>query len=128
MEDIISNKQNIWTSSEVHENYLLHGGKGSRKTVFAKLQKQFDDKLVVFFAPGFSSLLVFRDTVPSVFKHVDDNDDNISKAIHRVKKPVHDKKKYIIRVVRQTGINSVSATLISLLENLSDDPWFKMPS
>ena len=31
----------------------------------------------------------------------------------------------------QTGINFVSATLISLLEmleNLSDDPWFKLPS
>ena len=26
------------------------------------------------------------------------------------------------------GINSVSAALISLLENLSDDPWFKLPS
>ena len=50
VEDIISNKSNIWTSSEVHENYLLHGGKGCRKAVFAKLQKHFDDKLVVFSA------------------------------------------------------------------------------
>ena len=50
MEDIISNKSNIWTSSEVYENYLLHGGKGCRKAVFAKLQKHFDDKLVVFSA------------------------------------------------------------------------------
>ena len=38
-EDIISNMSNIWTSSEVHENYLLHGGKGCRKTVFAKLSR-----------------------------------------------------------------------------------------
>ena len=112
----------------MHENYLLHGGKGCRKTVFAKLQKHFDDKSVVFSAPGLSSLLVFRDTVPNVFKLVDDNDDdgmiqNISKAIHReYKNLVHDKNKYTIRVDKQTGINSVSATLISLLENLSDDP------
>ena len=89
MEDI-SNKPNIWTSSKVHENYLLHGGKGCRKAVFAKLQKHFDDKLVVFSAPGLSSLSVFRNTVPSVFKLVDDNDDegmiqNISKAIHRLR-------------------------------------------
>ena len=76
MEDIISNKSNIWTSRKVHENYLLHGGKGCRKTVFAKLQKHFDDKSVVFSAPGLSSLLVFHDTVPSVFKLVDDNDDD----------------------------------------------------
>ena len=52
------------------------------------MHKHFDDKLVVFSAPGLSSLLVFHDTVPSVFKLVDHNDDdgmikNISKAIHR---------------------------------------------
>ena len=63
VEDIISNKPNIWTSSEVHENYLLHGGKGCRIAVFAKLQKHFDDKYVVFSAPGLSILLVLHDTV-----------------------------------------------------------------
>ena len=111
LEDIISNKSNSWTSSEVHENYLLHGGKGCRKAVFAKLQKHFDDKLVVFSAPGLSSLLVFRDTVPSLFKLVDGNDDdgmiqNISKAIHReCKNLLHDKNKYTNRVDKQTGIN-----------------------
>ena len=68
VEDIISKKSNIWTSSEVHENYLLHGGKGFCKAVFAKLQKHFDDMLVVFSSSGLSSLLVFHDTVPSVFK------------------------------------------------------------
>ena len=88
MEDIISNKSKIWTSSEVHENCLLHGGEGCRKAVLAKLQKHFGDELVVFSAPGLSSLLVFRDAVPSVFKLVDDSDDdgmihNISKAIHK---------------------------------------------
>ena len=77
---------------------------------------------------------MFRDPVPNVFKLVDDNDDdgmiqNISKAIPReCKHLVHDKNKYTIRVDKQTGINSVSATLISLLENLSDNPWFKLPS
>ena len=81
-----------------------------------------------------SSLLVFCDTVPSVFKLVDDNDDdgmipNISKAIHEeCKNLVHDKNKYTIRIDKQTGIKSVSATLISLLENMSDNPWFKLPS
>ena len=112
---------NIWTSGEVHESYLLHGGKGCLKAVFAKLQKYFDDKLVLFSAPGLSSLFVLRDTIPSVFKLVDDNDDdgmiqNISKAIHReCKNLVHDKNKYTIRVDKQTGINSVSATIISVL-------------
>ena len=120
VEDIISNKSNIWTSSEVHENYLLHGGKGCRKAVF--LQKHFDDKLFIFSAPGLSSLLVFCDTVPSVFKLIDDNDDdgmiqNISKAIHReCKNLMHDKNKYTIQVDKQTGINSVSAALISMLK------------
>ena len=69
-----------------------------------------------------------------MFKLVDDNDDNgmiqnISKAIHReCKNHVHDKNQYRIQVDKQTGSNSVSATYISLLENLSDDPWFKLPS
>ena len=69
-----------------------------------------------------------------MFKLVDDNDDdgmiqNICKAIHReCKNCVDDKNKYTIRVDMQTTINSVSATLISLLENLSDDPLFKLPS
>ena len=76
VEDIISNKSNIWTSSEVHENYLLHGGKECCKAVFGKLQKHFDDKYVVFSAPGLSSLMAFHGTVPSVFKLVDDNDDD----------------------------------------------------
>ena len=96
--------------------------------------RSFDDKLVVFSAPETSSLLVFRDTVPSVFKLVDANVDdgmiqNISKAIHgECKHFVHDKNKYTIQVDKLTGINSISATRISLLENLSDDPWFKLPS
>ena len=131
VEDIISNKSNIWTSSEVHEKNLLHGGKGCRKSAFAKLQKHFDENWLFSLL---SSHLVFRDTVPSVFKLVDDNDDdgmiqNISKAIHEeCKNLVHDKNKYTIRIDKQTGINSVSATLISLLENMSDNPWFKLPS
>ena len=54
-----------------------------------QMHKHLDDKLVVFSAPGLSSLLVFHDTVPSVFKLVDHHNDddgiikNISKAIHR---------------------------------------------
>ena len=98
------------------------------------VQKYFDNKLIVFSAPELSSLLVFRNTVPSVFKLVDDNDDdgmiqNISKVIQRESKNlVHDKNKYTIWVDKQTGINSVKATLISPLENLSDDIWFKLPS
>ena len=59
VEDIISNKPNIWTSSEVHESYLLHGGKGCLKAVFAKLKKHFDDKLIVFSAPGLSIFWCF---------------------------------------------------------------------
>ena len=54
---------------------------------------------------------------------------NISKTIHReYKNLVHDKNNHTIQVDKQTGINSVCATLISRLENLSDDPWFKLPS
>ena len=62
-----------------------------------------------------------------MFKLVDDNDDNgmiqsISEAIHReCKNLVRDKNKYSIQVDKQTGSNSVSASGISLLENLSDD-------
>ena len=69
-----------------------------------------------------------------MFKLVDDNDDNgmiqsISEAIHRdCKNLVRDKNKYSIQVDKQTGSHSASATSISLLENLSDDPWFKLPS
>ena len=37
--DIISNKSNIWTSNEVHENYLLHVGKGCPKAILAKLPR-----------------------------------------------------------------------------------------
>ena len=69
-----------------------------------------------------------------MFKLVDDNDDNgmnqnISEAIHReCKNVVHDKNKHSIQVDKQTGSHSASATSISLLENLSDDPWFTLPS
>ena len=41
---------------------------------------------------------------------------------------MHNKDECTIRVDKQTGINSVSATLVSLLESLSDDPGFKLPS
>ena len=56
VEDINSSRLAIWISCDVHENNLLHGGKWCCKTVFAKLQKNFDDKLVVFSAPGLLSL------------------------------------------------------------------------
>ena len=77
---------------------------------------------------------MLRDTVPCVYKLVDDNDYNgmiqsISEAIHReCKNLVHDKNKHSIWIDKQTGSNSASATCISLLENLSDDPWFTLPS
>ena len=59
---------------------------------------------------------MFCDTVPRGLKLVDDNDDdgmiqNISKAIYReCKNLVHDKNQHTIRIDKQTGINSVSAT------------------
>ena len=101
--------------SDVHESYLLHGGKGSRKAVLAKLQKHFNAKLIAFTAPGLSSLLMLGDTDQSVFKVLEDDDDgmiqNISKAIFKeCKHLVHNKHEYTIRVDKQTGINSVSAT------------------
>ena len=39
VKDITSNKSKTRTFSDVHESYLLHGGKGSRKAVLAKLQE-----------------------------------------------------------------------------------------
>ncbi len=65
---------------------------------------------------------------------LDNNDDdgmiqNISKAILKeCKHLVHNKDEYTIRVDKQTGINFVSATLMSMLESLSDDSRFKLPS
>ena len=53
--------------------HLLHGG----KIVLAKLQKHFDDKVAIFSAPGLSSHLIFCDTVPSEFRLIDDNDDDV---------------------------------------------------
>ncbi len=41
---------------------------------------------------------------------------------------MHNKDEYTIRVDKQTGIDFVSATLMSLLESLSDDSRFKLPS
>ena len=46
---------------------------------------------------------------------------SVKQFTESVKNLVHDKNKYTIRVDKQIGINSVSATLISLLENPSDD-------
>ena len=37
VEDITSNKSKVRSFSDVHESYLLHGGKGYRKAVLAKL-------------------------------------------------------------------------------------------
>ena len=53
----------------------------------------------------------------------------MSKAIFKeCKHLVPNKDESTIRVDQQTGINSFSATLMSLLESLSDDPRFKLPS
>ena len=66
------------------------------------------------------------------FKVLEDNDDdrmvqNINKAILKeCKHLVHNKNDYTIHVDKQTGISSFSATLMSLLESLSDDPGFKL--
>ena len=66
-----------------------------------------------------------------VLEDIDDDRmiQNISKAILKeCKHLVHNKNEYTLCVDKQTGINSVSATLMSLLESLSDDPRFKLPS
>ena len=127
MKDIISDKSKIWTSTEVHEAYLLHGVKYTIELSFPQ-QKHFDDKLVLFFAPGLvSSLLVFRDTVPRGFRLVDDNDDdvmikNISKTIHKECKLL-----YLIKTSTQSRCISRQGLILlvqpfSLLENLSNNP------
>ena len=128
MDDIISNKSNIWTSSEVHENYYCMVAKDATKLslknsrsilmtdwLFSLLQVSSVFWCFVILFQVCSNLLMTMMTM--------------EKGIHReCKNRVHDKNKYTIQVDKQTVISSLSATLISLLENLSDDPWFKLPS
>ena len=84
----------IRTFSNVHESCMVV--KDATK-LSLQLQKHFDDKFIVFSAPGLSSLLVFRDTDSSVFKVLEDNDydgmiQSISKAIlNECKHLVHNK-------------------------------------
>ena len=67
---------------------------------------------------------MFLHTDPSAFKVLEDNDDNgmiqnISKAVlKKCKYLVHNKDECAIFVDKQTEINSVSATLMSLLHSL----------
>ena len=106
VEDTISNKSNIWTSSEMHENYIAWWQR-MPQSCLCKTAEAIDDKLVVFSAPGLSSFLVFRGTVPIVFKLVDnsDKDGMIQKSVKQFTESVKILcmiNKYTIRVDKQT--------------------------
>ena len=57
---MLSNKQNTWTTDELHEIYINVGGDLSRKQMIRRIKESLNDEIVVVNIEGCASLIGFK--------------------------------------------------------------------
>ncbi len=57
---MLSNKQNTWTTDELHEIYVNGGGDLSRKQMIRRIKESLNDEIVVVNMEGCASLIGFK--------------------------------------------------------------------
>ena len=128
-QELKSNKSAIWDFIELLERYIELGGQAMRRSALINMVSQDMDDLVVLSAPGFRSIVLFRDNNKVTLKMIkyEEEDDDLESALNIVAKHIHgdclnikyDHRKYRTTISKQQADESVSDTLQQLLEKLA---------
>ena len=79
LEEMLSDKDHIWTSSEIYSNYQSHNGEIlTRRALVQKLADHFEPDLLILYGKGLANLLVFRSAANKFLRVQEDDDDDIS--------------------------------------------------
>ena len=114
-----SDVSHIWTSIETHSLYLAHGG---------CLSDYFGKDMIVLYATGLASLLIFRSTASMVLRIEDDNDDDL--LVGKIAKQILNESKdsYNTRIDNDVAAEDVSSTLLSLLSKIDKNLEYSLPA
>ena len=119
-----SDVSHIWTSIETHSLYLAHGGCLSRYSLVHKLSDYFGKDMIVLYATGLASLLIFRSKASKVLRIEDDNDDDLlvgkiaKQILNESKNLTPSKDSYNTRTDNDIAAEDASSTLLSLLSKI----------
>lgn len=127
-ESITDDKTRIWNALELEELYHSHGGTLlSRRIMVEKLSNELEPDLLVLSGVGVANILVFRQQASKTMKLVNDQEDDIDQAIHRLSKVITresrelkwDQSTYNTRISLDDALTSSSPTLLRFLSSLS---------
>lgn len=126
---ISDNKDCIWNSIELFEEYTSHAGCVlTRRHLIDELQSHFAGELLVLSSQGYAKIIAFHKTATLVLKIVKDDeevdiDSNIDKVAKQIvkdcKEITRDKSKYNTHIDENLAGESVSSTLHKLLAAVS---------
>lgn len=118
-----------WDSVSLMERYLELGGKPMRRSALIKLICDKEQDLVVLSAPGYRSVVFFRDNTSATLKMIKDEneDDNLEAALDLVAKHVkkecselkYHHQTYSTKISKEIADESASYTMQRLLDRLS---------
>ena len=90
IKEMLSNRSQLWDSVQLMERYTYLGGKAVRRIALISALCDRIDDIVVLSAPGYRSVVFFRDcTIATLkMKRDDDGDDNLDAALNIVAKNI----------------------------------------
>ena len=129
VEDLHSRRNERWDSVWLMERYIELGGKQMRRSTLINSLCEMLDDLVVLSAPGYRSVIFFRDNTTATLKMIKDEgeEDNLEAALHLVAKQIkkectkieYQHQKYSTKISKEIAAESISDTLLQLLSELS---------
>ena len=134
-QDMLSDKDSVWTSVALKELYSSYGGSSlSRQQLAAEVVKSFGDDVVIFSSPGLANIVLFRTTASTLLREVETDDSD--RAIEDIAKRVSDQCKvmnrnkytYYTGIDKDLAIEYSSETMMSLLAKVSDKLDHTLPA
>lgn len=134
--ELKTNKHEIWTSVGIHNLYMKYGGHTlSRGNLISQICEVFGDDLLVFSSPGLANILVFRNTASDLLRLEELDDDNkqienVAKLIVKDCKELKLNKQnvYDVNIDKEIATEQSSSTLLSLLSCISDKLNMTLPA
>ena len=129
VENLRSRRNERWDSVWLMERYIELGGKQMRRSTLINSLCEMLDDLVVLCAPGYRSVIFFRDNTTATLKMIKDEgeEDNLEASLHLVAKQIktectkieYQHQKFSTKISKEIAAESISDTLLQLLSKLS---------
>lgn len=129
VDSLKSDERRIWNSIEIFKLYEGSGGTSlSRRNLIKALTDKFQSELIVLTAPGYASIVIFRQKASDVLRLTPNEDlDDVSECVDvlskRIKKEIKDigiaKDYYNTHLTTEDVCEETSQTLMKLLTSLN---------